>query len=75
MRDMTKRQSETLQAIIHFINEHGVAPTYRELMKHLGLSSTSTVKGHLDKLKEKNYITWQNGCPRTLKLEKRAQQF
>ncbi|AWX20956.1 transcriptional regulator [Bacillus subtilis] len=68
MRKITERQFETLQVIEKYINEKGFAPTYRELMDLLGLTSTSTVKGLLDALRRKEYITWEQGLPRTLKI-------
>lgn len=68
MRNLTKRQEDALHAISNFLNQYGVAPTHRELMEELGLRSTSSVKGLLDRLREKNYVTWQEGLPRTIKL-------
>ncbi|AUS12461.1 MULTISPECIES: LexA family protein [Bacillus] len=70
MRKITERQFETLQVIENYIKEKGFAPTYRELMNLLGLTSTSTVKGLLDALKRKEYVTWEVGSPRTLKIVK-----
>ncbi|WP_277714573.1 transcriptional regulator [Bacillus atrophaeus] len=51
MRKITERQFETLQVIEKYIKEKGFAPTYRELMNLLGVTSPSTVKGLLDALK------------------------
>ncbi|KIN42234.1 transcriptional regulator [Bacillus subtilis] len=70
MRKITERQFETLQVIEKYINKKGFAPTYRELMNMLGLTSPSTVKGLLDALKRKEYVTWEAGSPRTLKVIK-----
>ncbi|MBL6010672.1 transcriptional regulator [Bacillus halotolerans] len=70
MRKITERQFETLQVIENYIKEKGVAPTYRELMNMLGLTSPSTVKGLLDALKRKEYVTWEAGAPRKLKIIK-----
>ncbi|AKL83947.1 LexA family protein [Bacillus atrophaeus] len=68
MRKITERQFETLQVIEKYIKEKGFAPTYRELMNLLGVTSPSTVKGLLDALKRKEYVTWEVGSPRTLKI-------
>ncbi|WNV80945.1 transcriptional regulator [Bacillus atrophaeus] len=68
MRKITERQFETLQVIEKYIKEKGFAPTYRELMNLLGVTSPSTVKGLLDALKRKEYVTWEVGLPRTLKI-------
>ncbi|MEW5069626.1 transcriptional regulator [Bacillus subtilis] len=70
MRKITERQFETLQVIEKYIKEKGFAPTYRELMNLLGLTSPSTVKGLLDALRRKEYVTWEEGLPRTLKVVK-----
>ncbi|MDS9998017.1 hypothetical protein PR118_000597 [Bacillus atrophaeus] len=51
MPNLTKRQEDALQAISNPLNQYGVAPTHRELMEELGLRSTSSVKGLLDRLK------------------------
>jgi SOS-response transcriptional repressor LexA len=37
-------------------------------MKIVNLKSSSTIKGHLDCLKAKGFITWEPGLPRTLKI-------
>ncbi|MEC2308608.1 LexA family protein [Bacillus atrophaeus] len=63
MRKITERQFETLQVIEKYIKEKGFAPTYRELMNLLGVTSPSTVKGLLDALKRKEYVTWEVGSP------------
>ncbi|MED1124197.1 transcriptional regulator [Bacillus atrophaeus] len=68
MRKITERQFEALQVIEKYIKEKGFAPTYRELMNLLGVTSPSTVKGLLDALKRKEYVTWEVGSPRTLKI-------
>jgi repressor LexA len=34
------------------------------------LKSTSSVKGLLDALRRKEYVTWEEGLPRTLKVVK-----
>ncbi|MCY8284871.1 transcriptional regulator [Bacillus inaquosorum] len=75
MRKITARQAEVLITISNFIEKNGIPPTYRELMKELNLSSTASVKSLLDRLKQKNYITWQEGLPRTLKITERAYQI
>lgn len=65
---LTPRQIEVLNQLREFISTHGYSPTVRELMKPLGIVSTNGVKVHLDALKAKGAITWQEGKPRTLRL-------
>jgi SOS-response transcriptional repressor LexA len=69
---LTKKQSKMLEAINAYINRKGYAPSYRELATIVNLLSASTVKGHLERLKEKGYITWESGQPRTLRVLKTA---
>ncbi|MED2942914.1 hypothetical protein P4282_10605 [Bacillus swezeyi] len=40
-------------------------------MEFLDLRSTSSVKGLLDALRRKKYVTWQEGLPRTIKVIKK----
>ncbi|MCB4338737.1 transcriptional regulator [Bacillus subtilis] len=68
MRKITDRQFEALQTIEKYIKEKGYPPTYRELMRMLGVTSPSTVKGLLDALRRKEYVTWEAGSPRTLRI-------
>lgn len=44
------------QVIIDYIQQHGYAPTVREIGKTVGLNSSSTVKGHLDRMFEEGMI-------------------
>jgi len=64
----TDAQKRVLKHLSTFIEKEGYVPSYRQLIKDMGLASTSTVKKHLDKLKEKGYITWIVGQLRTLKI-------
>ena len=67
-KKLTVIQTNVYDQLCEFIEKEGYVPSYRQLMKKLGLSSTSTIKGHLDRLKDKGYITWEPGQPRTLKI-------
>lgn len=53
MPNLIKRQEDALHAISSFLHQYGAAPTHIELMEELGLRSTSSVKGLLNRLKEK----------------------
>ena len=39
-----------------------------ELTKEKGLKSSSTTKGHLDRLRKKGLVDWEEGKPRTLHI-------
>lgn len=53
---LTKRQKEIIDFINEFIEDKGYAPSYREIGKHFGLSSTATVCEHIQTLQEKGYL-------------------
>ena len=69
-RNCGKKNQEVLEAIEKFIKENGISPTVRELGDMVGLSSTSTIHGHIKRLKKKNLITYNSGSPRSIKLIK-----
>jgi repressor LexA len=56
MENLTKRQKEILDYVNDFIEDHGYAPSYREIGKHFGLSSTATVCEHVQTLEQKGYL-------------------
>ncbi|MGE6379998.1 transcriptional regulator [Peribacillus muralis] len=66
----TKRQKEVLEAITKYIIMNGYPPSIRDLGEEVGLKSSSTVSTNLVKLKEKGYVTWEEGRPRTLRVLK-----
>lgn len=73
-----KNNSDTLnkreEAIVKFIEKQikakGYPPSVREIGKAVGLKSTATVHGYLNKLEEKGYIKKEQQKGRTLKLLK-----
>jgi repressor LexA len=68
MRKITEKQKKIIGVIREFIHLHGYPPSYRELGEILKLASPSTVKGHLVSLREKGYVNWEEGRPRTLHI-------
>ena len=54
---LTDRQKMVLDFITRFGQEHGYAPTLRDIAAYLGVSSTFGVKRHLDALEKKGWIT------------------
>lgn len=65
---LTPRQKDVLDFIKHSVRTRGYPPSVREIGKAVGLSSTSTVHGHLAKLEEKGYIRRDATKPRTIEL-------
>lgn len=68
MQQISKKQLKILQTIRSFLKEHNYPPTVRELAAAVGLSSSSTVHGHLNRLKERGLIEWQSEHPRTINI-------
>ncbi len=56
MKAATERQHEVLTTIYRYINNHGYAPTLRELGGALGIRSTNGVNDHLQALVRKGLI-------------------
>ena len=56
MTKITKKQALVLQSIYEANNDKGYPPTVREIANIVGLASTSTVHGHLERLEKSGYI-------------------
>lgn len=64
------KQTEIYEFIRKQILEKGYPPSVREICKGVGLSSTSTVHGHLERLEKKGLIKRDSTKPRTIELLK-----
>lgn len=67
---LTNKQKKILDAIKSFIEKHSFPPTIEELRKIVGIQSKSTIHTHLTKLREKGYVDWWDGSPRTFQILK-----
>lgn len=56
MKYLTERQRDILKFIQEYQEEHGIAPTHREICDHFGFSSYGTVYKHLSLLEKKGLI-------------------
>jgi len=70
MPKITSKQKAVLEAILEFTKEHKYPPTVRELCDMLNLKSSSTVHGHLSRLKLRGLISWEPSLPRTVHIKK-----
>lgn len=70
LKSLTPKQKQVLEFIQHFSQEHGYAPSQKEIAGHFGFSSLGTVQNYLVRLQEAEFLekTW-NG-KRTLTLTK-----
>jgi len=73
---LTKKQAEVLEYIRLHIEDHGYAPSYREIGEHFGLSSPATVHAHVQALAEKGEINvGDEGEARSIELKRSFPHF
>lgn len=65
---LTKKQTLILDFIGDYLSTRGAAPTYREIMSALGLSSVSAVAEHIDNLVKKGALKKVPGAARSLEI-------
>jgi SOS-response transcriptional repressor LexA len=65
---LTDKEKQILKAIINYIDKNEISPTVREIADITQIKSTSTVQGHLEKLKNKGYIGRRETMPRTIRV-------
>jgi repressor LexA len=71
---LTKRQQDVLDFIKKEIRTKGYPPSVREIGAALGLSSSSTVHGHLERLEKKGYIRRDPSKSRTIEVLDKEEQ-
>lgn len=65
---MGKRKKEIYGFIKQYLAKNKYAPSIRKITTAIGLKSVSTTHGHLDRLRKKGYIDFNNSSPRTLQI-------
>lgn len=68
---MSEKQKEILEIIKTFIKENGYSPTIREICNIANIKSTSSVHGHIKRLKAEGHITSGVDMPRSIALTKK----
>lgn len=63
-----KKQLEILRFIYETAEERGFPPTVREICSAVGLSSTSTVHGHIARLERKGFLIKDATKPRAIEV-------
>ncbi|HZG83858.1 LexA family protein [Paenibacillus sp.] len=63
-----KTSERVLKYIIQHREMHGYAPTIREICEGVGLRSSSTVNGHLQRLEQKGRIKRKPASPRAIEV-------
>ncbi|MRJ46458.1 transcriptional repressor LexA [Fundicoccus ignavus] len=72
MAKLSTKQLTILQCIYDNIEANGYPPTVREIGSVVGLSSTSTVHGHLSRLEKGGYLIKDSSKTRALELTQLA---
>lgn len=77
MTELSTKQNEILEYIKTHIKTKGYPPSVREIGGAVGLKSTSTVYGHLNRLEKKGYIRKDATKPRAIEVlsHTKYQQF
>jgi repressor LexA len=74
MEDLTQRQREVLAALQRLHDQHGFAPSLREVASEVGLASTSSVHHHVVRLEQRGLIDRRPGQPRTVRRSMAGQR-
>ena len=72
---LTKRQQEILEYIDDYIQNNHYPPSIRDIASHFELASAGGVHKHLNNLKSKGYITFENNISRSIQVLYREQGF
>jgi len=67
---LNRRETAILKSIEKSVRNKGYAPSVREIGKEVGLRSTATVHGYLERLQREGYIRKEDNKGRTLTLLK-----
>lgn len=68
IKNLSTKQLNVLEYIYQTVQAQGYPPTVREIGKAIGLSSTSTVHGHIDRLQKNGYLEKDPTKPRALEI-------
>ena len=68
MGRVTRKQTDIFNFIKSCIDQDGCPPTVREICKHTGLKSPSTVYTHLVNLRENKLIEMPDGKKRSIRI-------
>lgn len=70
MENGDKTRTEIKEFIVRYISEHGYSPTFQEIGSAVGLSSKSSVSGHIKKMLKTGMIETdaEFGVPRAIRV-------
>ena len=64
----TGRQRTIIRAIETYVKQNGCSPSNRDIADRAGLVSPSSVSHHLRKLRDAGWVSYEDGCPRTVRV-------
>ena len=65
-------RDEILSYVYNYSEEHGYAPSYREICQALGVKSKSTVQNHIRRLEAEGRLCFRTKRPRTMVERRQA---
>ena len=65
---LTRRQQEVLDYICAFIDSNQFAPSVRDIAAHFSLASAGGVHKHLNNLRQKGFIAFENNISRSIRI-------
>jgi REP element-mobilizing transposase RayT len=68
VKQLTEKQRTVLDFVGRYARQHGFPPTLREIGQALGLPNISAVRGHLEALEKKGYITKDPDKARSIRV-------
>jgi hypothetical protein len=74
LEDLTRRQRAVLEALRRLHDQHGFAPSLREVADEVGLASVSSVHAHVVTLTERGLVERRPGQPRTVRRSMAGQR-
>lgn len=67
-KQLTPRQGQVFKFIKKYVAKHGYAPTYEDIGKAVGLSSSATIYNHIRSLEKRGYIRRRKGVSRGIDI-------
>lgn len=71
---ITERQARMKEFIEAYVSDHGYAPTYREIMKNVGIPSLSVVRYNLERLQREGLLERDPRVARGIRPQKSGMQ-
>lgn len=69
INELTGMQRKIYLYLKEYVEEHNYAPSVRDICSAVGLTSTSTVHGHLTRLENKGFIKRGSGKSRAIEID------